>query len=96
MVVIVDGNEVSELQMASHRSSLAGNTLHGAAIAEEHEGVVVDQIVAGLVEDGRGVRLGDGETDGIGEALAERAGGDLNTGGIMSLRMARQDAVDLL
>jgi hypothetical protein len=58
--------------------------------------VVVDQLEAGLVEDSGSVGLCHGETDGIGETLAERAGGDLDTGGVVSLRVTRCDGVDLL
>lgn len=96
VVVIVDGNEVSELQVTSHGCSLAGNTLHSTTITEEHVSVVVDQIEARLVEDSTGVRLSHGETDGIGETLAKRTSGHLNTRGIVSLGMTRCDAVDLL
>jgi hypothetical protein len=93
VVVIVDGNEVSELQVTGSGGSLASNTLHGAAITEEHVDVVVDQLVAGLVEDGSSVLLSNGETDGIGETLTKRASSDLDTGG---LGVTGGDAVDLL
>ena len=96
MVIVVDGNQVAQLQMTGSGGSLAGNTLHGAAITEEHKCVVVDQVEAGLVEDSRGMRLRDSETDGIGETLAERASGDLNTRSVVSFGVARGDAVDLL
>jgi hypothetical protein len=96
VVVVVNGNQVAELQVTSSRSSLAGNTLHGASITEEHEGVVVDQLKARLVEDSRSVRLSNGKTDGIGEALTERTSGDLDSGGIVCLGVAGSDAVDLL
>ena len=96
MVVIVDGNEVSELQVTGSGGSLAGNTLHSATITEEHVDVVVDQLVAGLVEDGGGVLLSNGETDGIGETLTKRASGDLDTGGVVGLGVTGCDAVDLL
>jgi len=96
VVVIIDGNEVAELQVTGHGSSLAGNTLHRAAITEECECVVVDQLVAGLVEDGGSMPLSNGETDGVGEALAERTGGDLDTGGIVGFWVAGCDAVELL
>jgi hypothetical protein len=42
------------------------------------------------------VRLGNGETNGIGETLAERASGDFDTGGIMRFGVTGADAVDLL
>ena len=96
MVVIVDGNEVSKLQVTSQRSSLAGNTLHRAAISEERVGVVVDQLKAGLVEDGSSVPLSNGETNGIGETLAQRTSCDFNARGVVRLGVARSDAVDLL
>jgi hypothetical protein len=96
VVVIVDGNEVSELQVTGSGGSLASNTLHGAAITEEHVDVVVDQLVAGLVEDGSSVLLSNGETDGIGETLTKRASSDLDTGGVVRLGVTGGDAVDLL
>jgi hypothetical protein len=58
--------------------------------------VVVDQVEAGLVEDRGSVGLSHGETDGIGETLTERASGDFDTGGVMSLGVTGGDAVDLL
>lgn len=96
MVVIVNGNQVAELQMASHRSSLAGNSLHSASIAEEGICEVVNQIETGLVESSGGVFLCNGETDGIGETLAERTSGDLDTGGVVGFGVTGSDAADLL
>lgn len=96
MVVVVDGNQVAKLQVTSSGGSLAGNTLHSAAITEEGVGVVVNKVVAGLVEDGGSVGLADGETDGVGETLAKRTSGDLNAGGVVRLGVARSDGVDLL
>lgn len=96
MVVIVDGNEVSELQVTGSGGGLAGNALHSATITEEHVNVVVDQLIAGLVEDGGGVLLSNGETDGICETLTKRASGDLDTGGVVGLGVTGCDAVDLL
>lgn len=40
--------------------------------------------------------LSDCQTNGIGDTLAERASGDLNTGSVMSFRVARGYAVDVL
>lgn len=96
MVIIIDGNEVAELQVTSHGGGLGGDTLHGAAITEEHVGVVVDELIAGLVEDASGVSLGNGQTNGVGETLAKRTSGDLNTGGVVSLGVTGGDAVELL
>jgi hypothetical protein len=96
VVVVIDHDQVAELQVTGHGGSLAGNALHSAAITEEGVCVVVNKLVAGLVEDGGSVPLGHGETDGIGETLAERAGGDLNTGSVVGLGVTGCDAVDLL
>jgi len=82
--------------VASHASGFAGNALHGAAVTEKGVGVVVDQVVAGLVENGSGVGLGDGQTDGVGETLAQRARGDLDTGSVVGLGVAGGDAAELL
>lgn len=82
--------------MTSHGGSLAGNTLHSTTITEVHVGVVVEEVIAGLVEGGSSLSLGNGQTDGVGETLAERTGGDLNTGGVVSLGVTGGDAVELL
>jgi hypothetical protein len=58
--------------------------------------MVVDQLEVGLVEDGGGVLLSNGETDGVGEALTERARRDLDTGSVVGFGVAGSDAVDLL
>lgn len=96
MVVIINGNQVAELQVTSHGGSLAGNTLHSTAITEEAVCVVVDQIIARLVEDGGGVSLGNGQTNSVGETLPQRTSGDLNTRGVVSLGVTGGDAIKLL
>jgi hypothetical protein len=58
--------------------------------------VVVDEVETGLVEDSRGVSLGNGQTNGIGDTLAKRTSGDLNTGGVMGLGVTGSPAVDRL
>jgi hypothetical protein len=42
------------------------------------------------------VSLGNGQTDGVGETLAKRTSGDLDTGGVVSLGVTGGDAVELL
>jgi hypothetical protein len=96
VVVVVNGNQIAQLQVACGARSFAGNALHGATITEEDVGVVVEEVEAGLVEHGSRVGLGDGQTDGIGEPLAQRTGGDLNARGIVRFGVARGDAVHLL
>lgn len=96
VVVIVDGNEVVELQVTGGGGSLAGNTLHSTSITEEDVGVVVDQVVSGLVEDSSGVLLSNGQTDSVGETLTQRTSGDLDTRGVVRLGVTGSDAVNLL
>ena len=48
------------------------------AVGADAVGPVVDDGVAGAVELGGQPALGDGHADGVGEALAERAGGRLD------------------
>jgi len=83
VVVVVDGDQLAKLQMTGLGSGLGGNTFHGTSITEEAEGVVVEQVVTGLVKAGRNVSLGHGETDSIGETLTQRTSGDFNTGGVV-------------
>lgn len=40
--------------------------------------------------------LSHGETNSVGETLAKRTSGDLNTGGVVSLGVTGGDAVELL
>ena len=82
--------------MTSHRCSLAGNTFHRAAIAEDDIGVVVDQFEFRLVEFCGSDCLCDCKADGVGEALTKRTGSDLDTWCIVRFRMAGCDAIDLL
>ena len=82
--------------MTGHGGSLRGDTLHSAAVTEEGVCVVVEQLVAGLVEDGGRVPLSNGKTDSVGKTLAEGASGDLDTGGVVGLRVTRGDGVNLL
>lgn len=96
MVVVIDGNQVTKLQVAGSGCGFTGNALHGTSISEEHVGVVVDQLETGLVEDGRSMRLRNSKTDGIGETLTERASGDFNSRGVMRFGVAGGDAVELL
>jgi hypothetical protein len=58
---------------------LLADAFHQAAVAGQHIGVVIDEIVAEL---GVELALGDGHADGVGDALAERAGGGLDAGGV--------------
>jgi hypothetical protein len=82
--------------VTSQRASLAGDALHQATIAEEGVSVVVDKLETVLVEDGAGVSLGNGQTDSVGDTLAKRTSGDLNSGGVVSLGVTGSAAVNRL
>lgn len=82
--------------MTGHGGGLAGNTLHSTAITEEAVCVVVEEVVVGLVEGSSGLSLGNGETNGVGETLTQRTGGDLNTGSVVRLGVTGSLAVELL
>ena len=72
-----------------------GNTFHHAAIAQEHVGVVVYDVVAFTVELGCQDLFGQGEAHGVGDTLAEWASGGLDAWGVAIFGVARGAAVQL-
>lgn len=94
MVVIVKSNEVTELQVTSSASSLASNTLHSTTITEDGVCVVVEELIAGLVEDASTVSLGNGKTNGVGKTLTEGASCDLDTGSLVGFRVTWGDTAE--
>jgi len=96
LVVIVDSNEVTELQVASSRSCFRGNTFHSTAITEEHESVIVDQVISWLVEDGSSMLLRNCETNCVCKTLTKRTCGNLDTWCVVSLWVTWANAVDCL
>jgi hypothetical protein len=93
VIVVINGNQVAELQMARKRSSLTGNTLHHTTITQECICIIVDQLESRLVEFGGSVVLGNGKTHGIRKTLAKRASCNFNSIGIVSFRVTWGDAV---
>lgn len=65
--------------MAGGTSRFARNTLHRASIAEEAEGVVIDQLKARFVEFGCCMSLRNCKTNCVRETLAKWPSGDFNT-----------------
>ncbi len=94
-VVVVEGDQLVQAQGAGQRGDFVGDTFHHAAVAEEHVGVVVDDGVAVTVELGGEHFFGQGEAHGVGDTLAERAGGGLDARGVAVFRVARGAAVQL-
>ena len=91
LVVVVDHREVAQLLGAGQRRRLGGDALLDVAVAGDH----VDLVVEGALAQ-RGVRVeqaplaagGHRHADRGAEALAQRAGGDLDAGGVPVLRVA--------
>ncbi len=71
--------------MAGQRNRFLADALHQAAVAGDDIGVVVDHVRAELAGQHA---LTQGETDRIGDALAQRAGGGLGDGDMAIFRMA--------
>ena len=95
VVVVVEGNQLAQAQVAGQGSGLAAHTLLVAAITHDHVGVVINQLAAGLVKLGGQVRFGDSQAHGVGNALAEGSGGDLNSWGFEGFRVTRGAAAPL-
>lgn len=96
VVVVPDGNQVSELKVTSQRAGLARDTLHQATIAEEAVCIVVNQVETVLVKCSSSVCLCHGQTDGVADTLTKGTGCDLNAGSVVGLGVTGCDAVDLL
>lgn len=71
------------------------NAFHQAAVAQEHPGAVVDDLVLGPVVALGQQLFGQRKAHGVGQALAERPGGGFHAGGFMMLRMAGGLAAEL-
>ena len=94
-VVVIEANQLAEPQRARQRADLVGDPLHQAAVTHKDVGVVIDNLVVGLVEL-RGQRtLGNCQADGIRQPLAQRAGGRFHARCIADLRVARRFGVQL-
>ncbi len=62
------------------------DALHQASVTGDHERVVVDRVRSERAGEDP---LGERHADGVGEALAERPGRDLDAGGVAGLGVAR-------
>lgn len=95
VVVVVEGDELAEAQGAGQGAGLVGDPFHHAAVPQKHVGTVVHDVVAGTVELGGQHLLGQCHADGVGDTLAEGAGGGLDTGGVTVFRVAGGLGVEL-
>ena len=77
-VVVVYRDQLAELLHARERGRFVGNALHHAAIAHEHIGMMIDDLVTGPIEGRREGSLRDRHAHRVREALAEGSGGGLD------------------
>ena len=91
-VVVVEHDELAQLQMSAERDRLLADAFHQVAVGGQHISGVIDD---GVAEDRGEMALGDRHADGIGEALAERAGGGLDAGRMAVLGMAGGERAEL-
>ena len=85
VVVVPDHDQLVQPEVAGERDRFLGHALHQAAVAAQHVGVVVDEIIA---EGGVHDALAKREADAVGKALAERTGGRLDAGSVAVFRVA--------
>ncbi|CAK6470916.1 hypothetical protein PSEG_05568 [Pseudomonas sp. Nvir] len=94
-VVIIEGHQFAQFQSTGQGAHFVRNAFHHAAVAHESVGEVVNDIVARTVEL-RGQRFfRDSHAHGVGNPLAQRAGGGFHTGGVADFRVARRPGVQL-
>ena len=82
--------------MTSKTGSFTSNTFHSTAVTKDAVSIVGEQVISRLVKYRGSVSLGNGQTNGIPKTLAKRSSGDFNARRMMSLRMARGKAIELL
>ncbi len=85
LVVVVEDLEAAELEVAGQGAGLVGDPLHHLAVAHDHPGPVVEHGKPLAVEALGAHALGDRHADGVGDPLAERAGGHLDAAGQLVL-----------
>ena len=94
-VVVVQGNQLVQLPGAGQGHGLVADAFHQAAVTQEHVGVVIDNFVVIFVELSRQHFLGQGHAHGVGDALAQWAGGGFHAGGDAHFGVTRSLAVEL-
>ena len=95
VIGVVDHHQVVETAMAREGDSFFGNTFLEAAVAEKSEDVMIENCVICSVVESSGAFARESKTDGIGDALTERAGGGFYAGSFMELRVAWGDRMQL-
>src|SRR5690606_39117759 len=89
-VVVIEADQLAEAKHAGQRAGLVRNAFHEAAVTGKEIRVVIDDLVARLVELRGQDLLRERHADGIGQALAQRAGGGLDARRFAVLRVTRR------
>ncbi len=96
VVLVVNHHEVAEFLVSGQGGGLGGHALLQVAVGGDDPDRVVEGARAGGgvgVEQPAHPPLGVSETDGGGQALAQRAGRDLHALGVLVLRVARRQRI---
>ena len=89
-VVVVADHQLAEPEVPGDRGGFLADALHQVPVGADRVGVVVDDLLARAVEALGEEALGDRHADGVGEALPERPGRDLDPGRVPALGMSRR------
>ncbi len=95
VVVVPECGQLAQTPGSGQGAGFVRDAFHHAAVAHEDPGAVVDDLVAGLVEFVGQQFLSHRHTDGVGDALAQRAGGRFDADGVTVFRVARGLGVHL-
>ena len=95
MILVVENDQFPEREVAGERAGFRRDALHQVAVAGNHVGVMVDDLVARAVVAAGQMRFGDGETDRVRDALTERTRRRLDAGRVVVLGMPRGAAAPL-
>ena len=95
IVVVIKHHQFAQAQGARQRAGFVRHAFHQAAVAQEHISVVVDNIQAVFVELFGQQFFRQRKAHGIGNALAERAGGGFHAVGVAIFGVAGGVAVQL-
>ena len=94
-VVVEEADQLAQLEVTGVAGRFVRDAFHEAAVAGHEVRVVIDDVMTRAVERRGQMRLGHGETDRVGDALSERAGGRFHARRVMHLGVPRREALPL-
>ncbi len=87
VILVVEPDQLAELQVARERTRLVRNPLHQVAVGRDEIREMIDDVVAGAVEERRELRFGDRHADHVARALTERSRRRFHARRVPELRM---------